>query len=212
MNNGKLKEIKKKILKKISSEELEERIKKEISRSSGLMDENAAILVIASDLKIDIDQEYDEEEYSFSIKDISDSQSNVEVTGKILEISNIKEFNKKDGSTGKIRSMSIADNTGVIRLVLWNDKAHLADDLNVGDVIRVENALPRKWRDRIELNSGNNLILEKLEKYDKSKYPEVKEIYTIGELTPNMPAKVRAKLLRYMIHESLLRGMGLLEG
>ncbi|MBW9221947.1 replication factor A [Methanothermococcus sp. SCGC AD-155-C09] len=196
MNNEKLKEIKKKILKKISKEELEERIKKEISQSSGLMDESAAILIIASDLKIDINQEYgDEEEYIFSIKDISDSQSNVEVTGKILEISNTKEFNRKDGTTGKIRSISLADNTGVIRLVLWNDKVHLADDLNVGDVIRVENAFSRKWRDRIELNSGNNLIIEKLEKYDKNKYPEIKEIYTIGELAPNMPSKVRGEII-----------------
>ncbi|HIP17594.1 MAG TPA: replication factor A [Methanothermococcus okinawensis] len=195
MDNGRLKEIKKKILTKISNEELEERIKKEISQSSGLMDENAAILVIASDLKIDIDQEYDEEEYNFSIKDISNGQSNVEITGKILEISNIKEFNRKDGSTGKIRSISIADNTGIIRLVLWNDKVHLADDLNVGDVIRVENAFSRKWRDKIELNSGSNLIIEKLEKYDKNKYPEIKEVYTIGELTPNMPAKVRGEVI-----------------
>ena len=179
----------KEILKKISKEELERRIEKKIEESSGLISREAAISIIASELNIDI-EDYEDEEFNFSIKDISEGQNNVEVTGKIVDISDVREFRKRDGTLGKVRNITIADNTGTIRLTLWDDKVELAEDLKVGDVVRIENAYTRKWRDRIELSSGTNFTIEKLERYREERYPEIKETYTIGELMPGISSSI----------------------
>ena len=183
----------KEILKKISKEELERRIEKKIEESSGLISREAAISIIASELNIDI-EDYEDEEFNFSIKDISEGQNNVEVTGKIVDISDVREFRKRDGTLGRVRNITIADNTGTIRLTLWDDKVELAEDLKVGDVVRIENAYTRKWRDRIELSSGTNFTIEKLERYREERYPEIKETYTIGELMPGIRARVKGEV------------------
>ena len=182
------------ILKKISWEELERRIEKKIEESGGLISREAAIAIIASELNIDIG-DYEEEDFDFSIKDISEGQSNVEITGKIMDISEVREFRKRDGTPGKVRSITIADNTGTIRLTLWDEKVKLAEGLKVGDVVRIGNAYVRKWRDRIELSSGSNFTIEKLERYREEKYPEIKEIYRVGELIPGIRARVRGEVV-----------------
>ena len=188
-----IEKLKQKILTKMSEKELETKINEVINEHSGLMDEKAAISIIASDLGLDLEYD-DDEEYGFSIKDIAEGQRNVEVTGKIMDISDVKEFSRKDGTKGKVRSIIIADNTGSIRLTLWNDKVQLVDNLKKGDVIEITNAFSRKWNNRIELNSGSDLTIEKLEDYDESKYPIVKEYYSISELTPNMPATIKGEI------------------
>ncbi len=189
-----IEKLKQKILLKISEDELKSKVKKFMEENGDLLGEDAAIAMIAKDLGINIDFD-EEEEYEFSIKDITEGQRNVEITGKIMDISDVKEFNKKDGSTGKVRSVIVADNTGSIRLTLWNDKVELISGLKKGDVIEIKNAFSRKWNNRVELNSGSDLTIEKLEHYDESKFPLVKDYYTISELSPNMPATIKGEVV-----------------
>ncbi|MCK4429041.1 MAG: hypothetical protein KAU95_01600, partial [Candidatus Aenigmarchaeota archaeon] len=61
----------------------------------------------------------------------------VEVIGKITNISPIREFNKGDRK-GRVQSVTIGDETGQIRVVLWNDKVDLTKELKEGQVIRVK--------------------------------------------------------------------------
>ncbi|AEH06119.1 OB-fold nucleic acid binding domain-containing protein [Methanothermococcus okinawensis] len=189
-----IEKLKQKILTKMSEKELETKINNIIKENSGLIDEKAAISIIANDLGISMDYD-DNEEYGFSIKDIAEGQRNVEITGKIMDISDVREFSRKDGTKGKVRSIIVADNTGSIRLTLWNDKADLVNNLKKGDVVEITNAFSRKWNNKIELNSGSDLTITKIENYDESKYPVVKECYNISELTPNMPATIRGEII-----------------
>jgi replication factor A1 len=186
--------LKQKILTKMSEEELNLKVKEFMEEHGNLLGEDAAIATIARDLGIDMD--FDDEEYGFTIKDIAEGQRNVEITGKIMDISEVKEFTRKsDNSVGKVRSIIIADNTGSIRLTLWNDKVELVSGLNKGDVVEIKNAFSRKWNNRIELNGGSELTIEKLEHYDESKFPLVKEYYNISELAPNMPATIKGEVV-----------------
>ncbi|GAA0128268.1 single-strand DNA-binding protein Rpa [Methanococcus maripaludis] len=192
MNIDKLKQ---KILSKISEKELEKKVNEKIEENSGLLGEESAVMLVAQELGIEITYGDDEEEYDFSIKDIADGQKNVEVTGKIIEISPAKDFNRKDGSTGKLASVTIGDNTGITRLTLWNDKTDLIEGLKKGDVVKIENAFSRKWNDKVELNSGSELSIEKLKKYDESRYPILKDNYKISELMPNLSGTINAEVV-----------------
>ena len=189
-----IEKLKQKILTKMSENELKSKVKEFMEENGNLLGEEAAIATIARDLGIDMDYE-EEEDYGFSIKDIAEGQRNVEIVGKIMDISEVKEFTRKsDNSVGKVRSIIVADNTGSIRLTLWNDKVELVSGLKKGDVVEIKNAFSRKWNNRIELNSGSDLTIEKLEYYDESKFPLVKDYYDISELTPNMPATIKGEI------------------
>jgi replication factor A1 len=185
--------LKAKLLSKISEEELSRMMNKKIEEFDGLINEEGAISLIAKEMGIEFDS--DEEDYEFTINDITEGQRNVEVTGRIMNISEIRTFKRKDGTEGKLRAIEIADNTGVIRLALWDDKVELVGGLKVGDVVKVENAYSRKWRDRIELNSSADTKIDKLTDYDEEKYPQIKEMYKILELNPNTTAKFEGEVV-----------------
>lgn len=56
-----------------------------------------------------------------NIKEIKPQSGLVCVQGVIQSVSEVNEFNRADGSTGRVASMSIQDTTGLIRVVAWDD-------------------------------------------------------------------------------------------
>ena len=67
-----------------------ERHGKKIEEFDGLINEEGAISLIAKEMGIEFDS--DEEDYEFTINDITEGQRNVEVTGRIMNISEIRTF------------------------------------------------------------------------------------------------------------------------
>lgn len=92
-----------------------------------------------------------------SIDEIDDDEfeeGRIRVIAKVLEVNEPREFERQDGGKGIVRNIEIADMTGSMKLVLWDNNAEL--DLDVGDAIKIEN--PRvRYNDndnRIELQTG----------------------------------------------------------
>lgn len=94
------------------------------------------------------------------ISEISENMQNIDVVGRIIHISGIREFNFEE-RVGKVSSLTLKDNTGEIRLTLWNEKAELANSLRRGDLVKLENASSRMGLNGIELslNWGGKLLL-----------------------------------------------------
>ena len=61
----------------------------------------------------------------------------VETVGKVQQIYPINEFQRKDGTPGKVCSMVMADETGSIRVVLWGGQTDLVKDIQEGNVIKI---------------------------------------------------------------------------
>ncbi len=51
------------------------------------------------------------------------------VQGVIQNISSVREFNRSDGSVGRVASMSIQDTTGICRIVAWDDVVGQIEDI-----------------------------------------------------------------------------------
>jgi replication factor A1 len=64
-----------------------------------------------------------------NISDIKPQQGLVCVQGIIQTISEEREFNRSDGSTGRVASMSIRDTTGEIRVVAWDDNVEHLNEI-----------------------------------------------------------------------------------
>lgn len=131
-----LEDLKKKIAKeaKLSLDEVEKKIEEKIDELSGLVSEEGAAYIIAKEEGLDL---LEKRERNLKIKNIIPNMKAVEVIGKVISISEPREFDKGK-IKGKVQSITIGDETGQIRVIFWNDKTELIKNLSVDKVIKVK--------------------------------------------------------------------------
>ena len=148
-----LPQLKTKILRsgKISGTDLDARIKTKINELSGLISEEGAAHIIANELGVELLQSGDK----LKIKEIYAGMRNVTMAGKVVRKYETREFQKED-RLGKVCSLVLGDETGTIRLVLWNDQVELITDLNENDTVLVKDAYVRENNNAQELHLGQS--------------------------------------------------------
>ncbi|AKB26740.1 Replication factor A (ssDNA-binding protein) [Methanosarcina siciliae C2J] len=119
------------------------------------------------------EEEVDVAASSQKIKDIKDGMGELNLTGKVLEVSEIRTFQRKDGSGGKVGNLLIGDETGTLRVTLWDEKTDFLNQLEYGDTVELINAYAREnaFTQKVELQIGNRSIIRKSEK--QVEYEEV---------------------------------------
>jgi replication factor A1 len=76
----------------------------------------------------------------------------VSIEAKVTEKSDPREVTSRfKDQTLKVADTIIADETGQIKLTLWNEQI---DQVNVNDAIKVENGYVTSFRGEIQLNVG----------------------------------------------------------
>ena len=91
----------------------------------------------------------------------------------IININPIHEFSRENESKGKVRDITISDNTGIIRVVLWDDKTQLINEDDVNKVISILNGFTRKGRyTDIEIHCGNQtrMAVESIDSNSENQY------------------------------------------
>jgi len=82
---------------------------------------------------------------------------NVSVEAKVIEKSEPREvLSRFKDETYKVATAIIADETGTIKLTLWNDQI---SQVNVNDMVKVEKGYITSFRGEIQLNIGRYGIL-----------------------------------------------------
>ena len=109
---------------------------------------------------------------SQKIKDIKDGMGDLNLTGKILEISEVRSFQRKDGNIGRVGNLLLGDDTGTVRVTLWDEKSDFLNQIEYGDIVELINAYAREnaFTQKVELQIGNRSIIRKSEK--KVEYEE----------------------------------------
>ncbi len=110
-----------------------------------------------------------------SIDEVDEEENDKIIIGRVIEIFEPRTFERDDGE-GLVRNIEIADDTGSIIVVLWNDDAH--KEFELGQAIKLQN--PRfRYNDRtnrVEANvSGATAILEPSES-ELEKLPSYEEL------------------------------------
>jgi replication factor A1 len=138
------------------------------------------------------EKEVDYEEEFTSIADIKADMNNINVSGRILDIAEIRTFEKKDGSSGRVGNLLIGDSTGKIRLTLWDEKTDFLDEVDFDETIEVLHAYSREntFSQQIELNLGSKGIIQKTEK--KVEYME--KFTDISDIIPGENYSVKGKV------------------
>jgi replication factor A1 len=95
----------------------------------------------------------------YKISEIERDMGEVNLVAKVIDPGEAREFVRKDGSTGFLRSLLLGDETGKIRLTLWNDQAHL--DLAEGDVLEIINGSSSERYGQVEIRAGGFTVVRK---------------------------------------------------
>ncbi|MGB9941274.1 OB-fold nucleic acid binding domain-containing protein [Methanosarcina sp.] len=130
------------------------------------------------------EEEIDVTASSQKIKDVKDGMGDLNLTGKVLEISEIRTFQRKDGNPGKVGNLLLGDATGTLRVTLWDDKTEFLNQIEYGDTVELVNAYAREnaFTQKIELQIGNRSIIRKSEK--KIEYEE--KFTPVADITADM--------------------------
>ena len=100
------------------------------------------------------------------IYEYDDDGIEIDIIGRILSLEDIREFQRDDGNVGTVRSATIADESGKVRLSFWNEKAE--GDYEVGEAYRIENARTRLGMYSVDLNIGGNSRIIRLSEEEAS--------------------------------------------
>lgn len=84
------------------------------------------------------------------IKDLQAKQGKVDITVEIASKEEPKEF-QKFGMNGKLCNCMAKDDSGEIKLTLWNDQV---DQVNVGDKVQITNGYVSEYKGELQLSTG----------------------------------------------------------
>ncbi|MFW9938558.1 MAG: DUF2240 family protein [Candidatus Thorarchaeota archaeon] len=168
-------------LTKTEIQNLVEEKKKELK---GLISDEGALFVIAKELGVDIKSENNDilTDIELNISDITPNMRNLSLVGRIKQIYKISSFTGRDGDPGYVGSFLLHDNTGDIRVVLWNEHVNIFKDENFekNELVKILNGYVKQGKyGGLEIHIGRlGKIILSPEDVDYNKYPKIINEFT----------------------------------
>jgi len=147
-------------------------------------DETAA-RIVASELGVEIAQK--PLQLEILIQDLVSGLNDVTVAGRVITVYPPKTFTRRDLTEGKFARLLIADTSGTLKVVLWDDKTALMETGKVeqGQIIEVSHGYVREGLDgKLELHVGSrgNIQISPPDAAE-TKYPPITQwVKKVGEI------------------------------
>jgi len=187
----------------LSEEEIKSKIKEKISDLEGLVSEEGAAYIIANELGVSLLGSVKKSQ--MKVENVSGGMQSVDIVGKVTRVFQPRHW-EKGKKKGTVASFIMADKTGTIRIVIWDERVHLIGEgkIKEGDIIRVKNGYAKKnmrGEREIHLNMNSQLIINpedvKVEVADvkERNVPEAKEV-KINEIEVGDSIKTRGVVVQ----------------
>ena len=169
----------------LSKEQVLGRLEKERRKTAGLISDEILLRMVAADFGVALPKD-ETLALTVSFKDLVPGLNNISATGRIIAILPPRTF--KGRRNGKFASLLVADQSSVLRVVLWNDKVDLVerDEVKAGQIICVSHGYTREARDSsVELHVGEKGKVEiNPENVQEKEYPTISKFTTkISKIT-----------------------------
>lgn len=173
--DAELAEIYSQVADQLTPEEFEARVAEKVALMAGLCDSRTAAMLVARDLGTT--------EVLTKIGSIRPEMGNVTFTGRVLTVSEVREFQRSDGSMGRVANITLADETGSVRLTLWDESTEMikSGDLAVNQCLKVR-GLAKEGYAGTEVSLGHGGGIEEV---DQDIQPRVAP-YKIAEIKRDM--------------------------
>jgi len=167
-----------------SAEEIKKLIEEKQDELSGLVSEEGAMHIVARELGVSL---LKEKKWELKIANLVSGLRAVDIVGKIIGISEIREF-ERNGKKGQVLNVMLGDETGTVRMSMWNDEVDIIQKLGLkeGDCMKLTNGYVKiDNRDNTELRKGKGL----LEKVDMQiEVPKSQAVDSFGAGAMSVPA------------------------
>jgi len=118
---------------------------------------NSINITIFTSITLNIDSVF--QFLTMKISELKPKQGGVEIVAEVVEISDVREF-QKFGNPGRVANAKIKDDSGEISLTLWNEQI---DQVAVGDKIEIKDGYVNEWQGNLQVTTGRNGTLTKVE-------------------------------------------------
>ncbi|MFB6132316.1 MAG: single-stranded DNA binding protein [Halanaeroarchaeum sp.] len=108
--------------------------------------------------KVEVDEDTEVEvaiQDEYQVADLSLGVSDVTLVGEVLGTESVRTFDRDDGSEGKVANLLVGDETGRIRVTLWDERADLVEEFGVHDVVEIVDGYVRERDGALELHVGD---------------------------------------------------------
>lgn len=139
----------------ISRSDLDSRVKVKLEQLSGLISKEGAAHIVANELGVNLM----EAKGIIKIKSLISGMKKVDVAGKVMRKFDVREFSTQRGQ-GKLAKFVVADETGSLMVVMWNDKADLFQNFAEGDIIKVSSCTVRENNGKLEVHMADDSSVE----------------------------------------------------
>jgi len=140
----------------LTRQEVQKMIKKKKEGVGEFFTDETAARIVASELGVEIVQK--PLQLEILIQDLVSGLNDVTVTGRVIAFYPPQTFTRRDLTEGKLARLLIADKSGTLKVVLWDDKADLVETGKVeqGQIIKVLHGYVREGLDgKLELHVGS---------------------------------------------------------
>ncbi len=169
----------------VTQEQVLDRLKDERSRSGGLFGDETLLRLIAAKYGVEVQQNGISNSGTLSTGQLFAGLNDVTVEGRLVAVYPVRTFEGE--KPGKYATLMLADKEGIIRVMLWNDKASIVEcgELDVGQDVKLMHGYTKEDRfGKVELHMGGKSKIEVDPTEKTSIYPAAEKFATkIGSLT-----------------------------
>ncbi|MCD6477636.1 MAG: DUF2240 family protein [Candidatus Aenigmarchaeota archaeon] len=177
-------------------EKVEGLVKEKEMEFSGLISPEGAAHIVAKELGLNLLESISKE---LKIGNVPSGMKSVNVVGKVMRIFEPKEFTR-NGEKGKVVSIILADETGQIRLSLWNEQVKSVEsgEIHEGDVIEIINGYTKGDNfGGVEIRIGKSGKIKKSDKkIDAVETGKIKRT-KINKLSPGKFGEIRGAIVQF---------------
>lgn len=175
---------------KLSKDEIERKIEAKRAKLSGLVSREGAAQIVASELGINFEEE------NLKVAELVQGMKRAGVIGKIIELYPVRSF-EKNGRSGKVANMILADETGNAKTVLW-DLNHIGlieqGKIKKGDTVEISRASVRNGE--IHLSGFSDIKISNAVIKNVNVQPASYQSKDLKNIVPGERARLRAVIVQ----------------
>lgn len=181
----------------LTRQEVHKMIEKKKEGVGEFFTDETAARIVASELGVEIVQK--PLQLEILIQDLVSGLNDVTVAGRVITVYPPKTFTRRDLTEGKFARLLIADKSGTLKVVLWDDKTDLVETGKVeqGQITEVSHGYVREGLDgKLELHVGSrgNIQISPPEAAEINYPPIMRWVKKVGEIREDGPITVEGTI------------------
>lgn len=161
----------------ISEEQIRDLIEQKKKELPGFLSDEGAARLVAEELLV---KTRGTELGRMQVSNLVSGLNDVSISGRILMYWPQQEFQRRDGTSGKVMRLIIVDRSGKARCVLWDRHVEVASRTSTlqGSIIRIGHAYTRQGMSGdVEIHAGDRSSIEFNPRISTSDFPELDELF-----------------------------------